>query len=178
MRALIGPLHTTKPRPDGRLAAFLHDAPTSRAKRWQDVRGQHTVVSGVRHFNTTQQAKKPFPPPPRPSATPRTSNAAPVLGVLFGASALAFVGSSLIPHREMDVQESPIDDSGNLEHVDGSFCLQCRFAEHVLTLQQMDERSDYQKSQNITGMHQPNGSSETPASTTSPTSSNSILVEK
>lgn len=119
-RALIGPLHATK---QGRLAAFLHDAPTTQAKSWRDVKRHHITVSGVRRFNTSQQAKKPFPPPPRPSATPRTSNAAPVLGVLFGASALAFFGSSLIHSKEIDIHENPIDDSGNLEHVDGVFCI-------------------------------------------------------
>ncbi|KAK5168783.1 uncharacterized protein LTR77_006092 [Saxophila tyrrhenica] len=100
-RAVIGPAR-------GRLAAFFQtDARSPRVKRWQELQQQD---SGTRGFHSTVRAKKPFPPPPpTPSSRAKTSNAAPLLGVLFGASALAVIGTSFIPHKDVHVEDDSLE---------------------------------------------------------------------
>lgn len=102
-RAVIGPAR-------GRLAAFFQtDARSARVKRWQDVQQQQPFTA--RQFHNSTRVKNPYPPPPpSPSAKPKQGNAAPLLGVIFGASALAFIGTSLIPQKEVDEQEHHIEE--------------------------------------------------------------------
>jgi len=114
-RTVIGPAR-------GRLAAFFQtDARSVRVRRWQEIQQQ---TSTTRQFHNSVRVKKPYPPPPpAPLATPKTSNAAPLLGVLFGASALAFIGTSLIPQKDIEQPESHIhaDDDIDITETDGRY---------------------------------------------------------
>jgi hypothetical protein len=83
-------------------------------KRWERVKKEGF---GVRGFSNSAQKAKPSPPPPQPSATPKQSNAAPVLGLLFGASAVAFIGTSLIPNKNVDIEHNEIHTEEHEEDV-------------------------------------------------------------
>lgn len=90
--------HTSKPR-----AKRRHDV----AQRCSKLRQR---TSGAR--SSSQWEKAPY----GVANTPKRSNTAPLLGVLFGATALAYLGSSLIPH--VDVQDNPIKSSDGVDITD------------------------------------------------------------
>ena len=84
----------------------------TRVKRWQsDV---YKSANFRRRGSSTRSKSAWEQQSIGPATSPKRSNAAPLLGVLFGASALAFLGSSIVSNVD-DVQVDPIKPSENVD---------------------------------------------------------------
>ena len=118
-RAPIGQFKDVGPKAKRRFSAFVSPCKNKipRSKRWQDVslrcNKSRQIGSGARLKSTWEHV------PGGVATSPKRSNTGPLLGVLFGASALAYVGSSVFSH--VDVQDNPIKsgDGINITDTDG-----------------------------------------------------------
>ena len=111
-RVPIGQFHEVGPTASRRFSAFTsqHVNRTARAKRWQGATRHREITSSARCWNSWERV------PNGVASTPKRSNTGPLLGVLFGASALAYLGSSLL--GQVGVQDSPIESSDGVDITD------------------------------------------------------------
>src|ERR1700761_1006579 len=107
------------------LAVRKPDTSVNSVKRWQSgIR----IQEQTRAFSSSARYRNPQNPlPGGPGATPKRSNAAPLLGVLFGASTLAIVGSTFISHVDTREDDIKSDNGVNITDAEG-MCLACVFS--------------------------------------------------
>lgn len=122
-RLPIGRLQEVGPTTSRQCSALTSQSAkkATKVKRWESA--TRTRVE-LRQFRSSPRSRSAWEELSNgPATSPKRSNTAPLLGVLFGASALAYLGSSIVSH--VDVQVDPIKsgDGVNITDAEGTLLL-------------------------------------------------------